>query len=224
MVAAELPLVDDGFVATRAALKWWATRQAPPTSSLTGGGAIAELECLLGKRFGGYALALPSGSSAIRTGLRALDVGRGSTVRLPLDDWFGGAGLIRSVGAVVVGNRSPKSVDLVIAGGHDAEPSRLGVSVLVDAAEVAPPQFARWRLAGWDALVLSFGPGKPIDAGEGGVLVLRDQQRYGRALRLTQHPIRQRLNGVDVVNLDGPFERMHPVTAVIALHKLATSV
>jgi dTDP-4-amino-4,6-dideoxygalactose transaminase len=226
---------DDGFNDLRSALKWWAGVTTSPTSSLTGGGAIAALEHQLGELLGGYALALPSGSAAVTAALRILGAELGSRVRLAKPSWFGDAGLVRSVGAEPVDDSTAKGADIVMTGlwtDDDAKSLALAARllepkhaastapVIVDAADLAPCRWTTMRAEQWDALTLSFGPGKPIDGGEGGALVTRDRQQLLAAIRLTQHPVRQRLAGITEPDLSGPFERMHPATAIVVLHHL----
>lgn len=57
-----------------------------------------------------------------------------------------------------------------------------------------------WRATGQSRIhdfgVVSFGPGKEIDAGEGGVLLCKHRQHLNRAISMSQHPIRQIVAGV----------------------------
>jgi len=212
----------DWFDRARAAMDWWTTQpQTEPTSSLTGGGAIAALERVLGERLGGWALALPSGSSAVRAGLRALGRGADDTVELVGDNWFGSNALIRSVGACESSIGPKRSVRLS-CWSEVATPSSES-AVLIDAANVPPNRYKALARLDWDGVALSLGPGKPIDVGEGGVVVMRRRADHLRAVQLTQHPIRQALNGIVDVRLDVVCERIHPMAALVALHLLTTT-
>ncbi len=204
------------------ALRWWAGRSNEwPTSSLTGGGAIAELEALLGRMFGGSALALPSGSSAIRTGLRVLGIEPGKTVALVGSSWFGATGLVESTGGRVAMADEPADVVLMDVRALTDQAPDASRPLLIDAANLSPDEFDRLAANHWDAATLSFGPGKPIDAGEGGALIVREQAVHERAVQLTQHPLRQQLTGLSDTNVVGARERIHPVAAVAAFYELA---
>jgi dTDP-4-amino-4,6-dideoxygalactose transaminase len=67
-----------------------------------------------------------------------------------------------------------------------------------------------------DALVLSFGSGKPIDAGEGGMLISRHSKTYEKALRF-QHPYRSIIEiGSTAENEFFPINgRMSPLAAIV---------
>jgi dTDP-4-amino-4,6-dideoxygalactose transaminase len=204
------------------ALGWWATRgDAWPTSSLTGGGAIAELEALLARTFGGRALALPSGSSAIRAGLRVLGIEPGKTVALVGSTWFGATSLVESAGGTVALTEGEADFVLVDVDALAYQAVTTSRPLLIDAANLSPEGYARLAACHWDALALSFGPGKPIDAGEAGALVVREHALYKRAVQLTQHPLRQQLTGLTDCAAVGPCERIHPVAALTALHELS---
>lgn len=73
-----------------------------------------------------------------------------------------------------------------------------------------------------DALVLSFGPGKPLFCGEGGAILTDDEAIYRECIRISQHPERFRyefsLSGwTDIQPLNA---RMHPIAALIGLAQL----
>ncbi len=216
--------LEDGFELARAALDWWSTQTHPPTSSITGGGAIAALEARLGDLLNARAIALPSGSSALRTGLRVLGVCSGDPVQVPTVDWYGATGLVKSVGGIPVGGagQSADSSKVVMVTPQLLRPRPEGRTVLVDAARLAVEELGALRPHTWDAVALSFGPGKSIDAGEGGALLLRDHRHWRSATALTQHPVRQRLSGIQMPNTDGPAERVHPIAALTALYQLVT--
>src|ERR1019366_9003589 len=61
-----------------------------------------------------------------------------------------------------------------------------------------------------------FGPGKTIEAGEGGAVVTNDGELYQRLLWHTQHPRRQRSElGLAMDNEFALNGRMHPLAARI---------
>ena len=71
-----------------------------------------------------------------------------------------------------------------------------------------------------DAIVLSFGPGKPLDAGEGGAVLTDDDDFYQRLVWLTQHPERHRVDlGLGVGNEFGLNLRIHPASAALAVEE-----
>lgn len=72
-----------------------------------------------------------------------------------------------------------------------------------------------------DVAVFSLGPGKQIDAGEGGVLLLADCELYRAAVQACCHPVRQLLSGVDTVDTGRFSMRPHPAAAVLAAYELA---
>lgn len=214
--------VDDGFDRVRAALAWWADRPQPPTSSLTGGGAIAELEATVGHSLGGHALALPSGSAAIMTGLRSLGVHPGDGVLVDQPDWYGAVALVRAIGATPLAVDAAGAPAAVLAG-RKGNRRPVGAPILLDLGGIGPGEITGVRRAEWDAVAISLGPGKQIDAGEGGLLVMRSTETWRRAAVLTQHPIRLRLHGLGSTP---PMvsERIHPVAALVALHQLSEGV
>jgi hypothetical protein len=71
-----------------------------------------------------------------------------------------------------------------------------------------------------DMAVLSLGPGKPLDAGEGGVLLSDGYASHDRAVAIACHPLRQLLTGLPDPDPAALAIRPHPVTAVLALHQL----
>lgn len=93
-----------------------------------------------------------------------------------------------------------------------------GLLIVEDAANVPLSRIDSRQKRG-DIVVHSLGPGKPLDAGEGGLLATDDPTLYARAVAASQHPIRQLLVGLhpDSGNFPG---RIHPVAAAVALHAL----
>jgi hypothetical protein len=71
-----------------------------------------------------------------------------------------------------------------------------------------------------DVAVLSFGPGKRIDAGEAGVLLARDPRVHRRALAACAHPLRAAVLGFDI-DPGALTIRPHPLAAILALDALA---
>lgn len=66
-----------------------------------------------------------------------------------------------------------------------------------------------------DAAVFSFTSGKALFAGEGAMVLARDEELYRRLVRLTQHPHRQRRDCSKMpINEMGMNLRIHPLAAV----------
>jgi hypothetical protein len=232
----------------RAALsRWAATAPGSPTSSVLGGGAISEAEYQFGVLHDGRpALLLPSASYALHVGLRALGVGRGDEVICSIIDWPAGFAAIAALGAVPVPVPvSPATLTLDPAAASKARTDRTrailachlfgvcadvgalrsqlpDVPILEDAAQ-AFGSTLDGKLAGTmgEAAVLSLGPGKQIDAGEGGVLLLATGQLHDRATGYACHPLRQLLAGLGPPAPAALTIRPHPMTAIIAVHELA---
>lgn len=68
-----------------------------------------------------------------------------------------------------------------------------------------------------DALVVSFGPQKTMSWGEGGAVLLRDEDTYARIIQLALHPLRYRREFSLTEATDRQFLncRIHPLAAVI---------
>ncbi len=231
----------------RAALDWWeAQPTGTVTSSITGLGAIAAAEGRISELHGGRPVILtPSATYATLLALRILGVGRDDRVLLPEVDWPSTAAVVELLGGVPV----PVAVDpatLTIDPGAAALAHRPGdkalavshrpgaavevralraavrdVPILEDCAAALGDACADGAQVGTlgDLAVLSFGPGKRIDAGEGGALVLRDTTQHRAALALSAHPVRQALNGLPA-DARQPAVRPHPAMAVQVLHAL----
>jgi perosamine synthetase len=66
-----------------------------------------------------------------------------------------------------------------------------------------------------DAVVLSFGTGKGVEAGDGGAVITNNRSLYEKIVWVTQHPSRQRLAlGIDLENEFAFNSRMNPWTAI----------
>lgn len=214
---------------------------------LAGVGPIAQLEehmaSLTGHKF---AVALSSASMGLWAALRAVDVSS-SEVLVSDYDWPAAAaaciaanghpcvvdvepdtGLVssRTISAARTAP-PPKAVVVTHLGGRAVDTSELATearrqgAVLIEDCAQAFGAMRNGIPVGshGDAAVFSFGPGKLVDAGEGGVLVTSNEAIYQAVLRLTQHPSYQRLHGVDpcYLHLNG---RMHPCAAIVAVHEL----
>ena len=235
--------------AVRSALDWWAGADpASPTSSVLGGGAIAAAEAAFSERHDGRpALLLPSATYALRVALQVVGVTPGDEVICGAIDWPSGYAAILSLGAVPVPVAAdPRTLTLAATAAATARTRRTraviachlhgicadvpaiarllpGVAVIEDAAQAFGCRLDG-RLAGTmgDAAVLSLGPGKQIDAGEGGVLLCDGLAAHDRAVMVACHPLRKLLAGLPGPDPGTLAIRPHPVAAVMAVHQLAS--
>ena len=227
--------------------RWEAATPAAPTSSVLGSGAAAAAEAAFSRVVGGRpALLLPSATYAVRAGLQVLGVRAGDEVLCAAIDWPAGFAAAISLGAVPVGVAAdPATVTVDPAAAAKARTSRTraviachlhgvcadipalrrllpGVGILEDAAQAFGCGLDG-RPAGslGDAAVLSLGPGKQVEPGEGGVLICRDAGLYRAAVAIACHPLRQLLSGTPDGDPGALSMRPHPMTAILALHALA---
>jgi len=240
---------DRAWIETvRSALdRWTAANPASPTSSVLGGGAIAAAEAAFSELHAGRpALLLPSASYALRIALQAAGVVPGDEVICGAIDWPSGYAAVASLGAApvpvaadprtltldpaaAVTARTPKTRAVIACHLHgvcaDVPAIRRllpGVTVIEDVAQALGSRLDG-LLAGTmgDLAVLSLGPGKQLDAGEGGVLLSDGFARHAQAVASACHPLRQLLTGLPDPDPAALAIRPHPVTAVLALHQLA---
>jgi dTDP-4-amino-4,6-dideoxygalactose transaminase len=95
-----------------------------------------------------------------------------------------------------------------------------GILLIEDAAQAAAGVLGTPDRIAADLTVLSLGPGKLLDAGEGGLLLADDPDLFRQALQASQHPLRQRRNGLEE-DPQALVTRMHPLAAILGLHRLA---
>ena len=231
------------------AIAYWQSTCDGVTSSITGGGAVRALERAFSDRLDQrFALAMPSGTAALRVALESVGVEPSSEVICSIYDWPAAVAAIRSLGAQPVfadidphtltiapddaaRRVSPRTRAVVATHlfGIPADVSRLtqllnrlDIPVVEDCAQ-ALGAMLDGRPVGTlgTAAVFSFGPGKPVDAGEGGLVSFEHRAHYLAALRSSQHPIRQVIGGVPEPSLDGLQLRTHPLMAILALEALS---
>lgn len=233
----------------QSAIAWWLGQTSTtPTSSLCGSGAVAACEAAFGALHGGRpALLLASATYGVYTALGALGIKPGDEVIVPALDWAASASAVRALGAVPVPAAvdqatltispaavrtalTPRARALIACHLHGvcadvpAIRAEVGRMPIVEDCAAALGSTLDGRPAGTlaDAAVFSLGPGKQLDAGEGGVLIMRNARLLEAALDLVAHPLRSVLSGSGRV--DGPrgmSVRPHPITAVLALAALA---
>lgn len=220
---------------------WLERAVSMPTSQLAGGGAIARGESRLAELHEGRpVLLMPSATYALWVALRSLEIGPGDEVLIPAYDWSSSLAVVLALGAtpiVVPVDRATLTIDPASAASRSGDRTRaviathiFGIAADVPALRRALPRVPiiedcaqafgstlDGRPVGvfGDAAVFSFGPGKRLDVGELGALLLRDGDMRQRALQLSAHPIRQRLNGIADPEMASFSIRPHPLAAVL---------
>jgi hypothetical protein len=219
-----------------------------PTSQISGGGAVAAVERWASDTHGGRpALLLPSATYGLRIALQVLGVRAGDEVLVPAVDWPASRAAVVSLGA----RPKPVAVDedTLTIGVDAASAARSSATRAVIACHLhgvpADVPGLRSRLPGLpvvedcaqalgatldglpvgtlaDVSVFSLGPGKAIDAGEAGVLLVADDEAHRRAARLACHPVRQLLAGIVDPDPNSFTLRPHPVAAILAMHAVST--
>ncbi len=217
-----------------------------PTSSVTGGGAIMAAEDEFARQTGTeFAVLLPSGTYAMRAALQAVGVRSGDEVIIPNVDWTANQAAVTSVGAVPVAvDVSPDTLTIdpfaVAAGISDRTKAVIaththGVPADVPAIQAAsgPVPVIEDFTGAFGALmdgrpvgglgtvgVMSLGPGKELDCGEGAVLVTHNESVWKTIVTESTHAVRRAASGIDDWPVEGFSIRVHPLTAVLALTKL----
>lgn len=243
------PCADQAWLdRVRRALDSWESTGTEPTSSILGTGAIEALERRMARRIGvGHALALPSATIALRVALDAIGVGPGDEVIVPAYDWTAAVAATTSLGAVPVTadvslpacaidpasvreavTTATRAVVVTHLFGVPADVAEiravcdpLGIPVIEDCAQALGAEIDGRPVGSFgSAAVFSFGRGKLVDAGEGGMLVTPHLALWRRAVERSQHPARQSLTGVATPVATGLATRMHPLAAILALDGL----
>lgn len=210
-----------------------------------GGEPIHALEEVFSKYLGlPHALAVSSGTAGLEVALRAAGVGAGDEVVLPAYDWGAAAGAVLRCGArplfadvdAATATLDPASLEARITdrtvavvvthlAGCPADldsilkaAQRRSLLLIEDCAQALGTQY-RGRPVGsfGHAAVFSFGWGKLVSAGEGGIVVFRNGDLWRRAVGLSQHPLRQLREGVNGLGDLAMNARMHPLAAAIIL-------
>ncbi|HMN40399.1 MAG TPA: DegT/DnrJ/EryC1/StrS family aminotransferase [Phycisphaerales bacterium] len=221
--------------------EWLDEPATTPTSQLTAGGAIKRGEALLSSMHGDRpTLLMPSATYALWVALRALGVGQDDEVLIPQYDWTSSLAVVLALGAkavVVPTDPATLTIDPAQALARRTARTRalvathlFGIPADIPALQKALPwvpivedcaQALGSKLDGLpvgslaDAAIFSFGPGKTIDVGELGALVLRDSDLHRHAIMESAHPIRQQLSGIVTPSPIGLSVRPHPLAAVL---------
>lgn len=210
---------------------------------LAGGGPIAAFEALLRESTGApHCLAVDNATNGLRAMVLALDL-HGAEIVAPPQSWGGTYAPFEDLGCKLIlaesdsrGNICPSSIArlitsstrAVLTADYHGHPHQMfavrricdehHLFYLADAAS-SFGRMLRGRPASSlaDAWVYSFGPGKPLDLGEGGAILTRDAALHERLVALTQHPARYRreyslsdANDRQVTNC-----RIHPLAALM---------
>ena len=234
-----------------AATAWWATQRTwQVSSSHTGGGVIAAFESAVAGRVGpdARALALPSATAALATGLEILGVGPGDLVGVPAVDWTATCAVVRALGARTVPLPVNPDTSLLDAGrvarqsevtgglaaavavdlhGLSCDVPALrracpGLPLVEDAAQAWAAHYPDGRPVGSaaDACAFSFGAAKSPNAGELGCLVTPTRILHRAAVAHTQHPTRQLLTGIACPRRDQVMTRVAPAAALLGAYVL----
>jgi len=219
------------------------------TSSVLGSGAVEECEKLFSALHANRpSLLTASATYGIRSALKAAGVVEGDIVLMPEYDWPASFAAVLSLGAipklVAVDPETltldPKAIRKVvfkkakaICATHiygvpadiPAIRAEVGgsVAIIEDCAQALGSSLDGRKTGTLDSdyAVFSFGPGKQVDCGEGGMILAKDWEGFERILNETQHPVRQINNGGgDNVNYCGLSIRPHPLTAILLLYKM----
>jgi dTDP-4-amino-4,6-dideoxygalactose transaminase len=226
---------------------WLAGPVAAPTSQVSGGGAVHVAE----QRFsslhqGRPALMVANATSGLLAALRTVGVGPGSRVLIPAVDWPGTLACVRALGATaVVVPSDPDTLTMSPEGAAAAAATPTaaivvthvlgipadvpairravgGVPLIEDCAQALGSTLDGVPVGcGGDLSVFSFGPGKLVDIGEGGMVACRDWDTWTRLVREAGHPVRQALGGIDQPHWLGLASRPHPLAAVLLAERLA---
>ena len=230
----------------RDAIDAWSARASGSTSSITGGGAIRALEHAFEDMLAGRpSLSVGSGTAALAACLIGCGARPGDDVVTSVLDWPAAAQAASWIGCrSVFADVDPLTLTLSPGAVRAALTRRtsaviathlLGVPadvpaiidacggralVVEDCAQsVGATLDGRPTGSLGDAAAFSFGPGKDIDAGEGGLSSFADERHWKSAVGATQHLVRALASGLDEPVTQIPT-RMHPVAAVLALHEL----
>ena len=208
--------------------------------ALAGKGAVAEWERTFARWCGvKYAFGTASGTMALYLALKAVGVGIGDEVVVPALDWYAATAAVLHLGAIPVfadiesnsPTISPKSVQervtektkAIVAThlfGYPCDMPALrhiadqkGIALVEDAAQALGASCDGRKVGAWgDVACFSFGVGKLISCGEGGMVVTSSEEIAERLLMLSTHPLRQQWNGLEV----------HPFALKAPLNPLAT--
>jgi len=222
-------------------------------SSIDGRGTIEQFENEFAKFVGAkYSVAVNSCTAALQSSLLACDIGPGDEVIVSPYGWGQTVAAILSIGATPVfadidpqtynlnpynvGSRiSQKTAAILVTHflGHPAQIDKLQeiasdhhIWLIADAAQALGSMFHDKPLGAFaDISAYSFGRGKALYTGEGGMIVTSNIYLYEGMIAISQHSIRalrqiedwSLRKGVEDLNLS---YRMHPFAAALGLDQI----
>lgn len=213
-------------------------------AAMAGQGAVKELEAVIARWLGvRFAVTVSSGTLALHIALKAVGVQPGDEVIVAAYDWFAATAAVLHCGAIpvfadvdertytidpcaVAQRLSPqtKAITATHLFGHPAEMPQLreladrhGVALIEDAAHALGAVCDGKKVGAWgDLACFSFGVGKVVSCGEGGLIATDEESLYERVLALCQHPLRQRWEGL----VPNPFALKAPMNPLAAAYLL----
>lgn len=187
-------------------------------SSLSGAGVIESFETRFAEQLGArHAVAVSSGGMALVASLLACDIGPGDEVIVSPYGWGQTVAAVLAVGATPVfadveaesGNLDPEAAAAQITprtravlvthlfgcparmDALEALCSRHSLALVSDAAQALGATLDGRPIGAWgDLICFSFGRGKAIATGEGGMVCANDAALYERLVLVSQHPLR----------------------------------
>lgn len=228
------------------AIDAWSAHASGSTSSITGGGAIRALEGAFSDMLSGRpTVSVGSGTAALAACLLGCGARPGQDVVTSVLDWPAAAQAVSWIGCrPVFADVDPLTLTLSPAAVRAALTPRTSVVIathllgipadvpaIMDACRGRAlvvedcAQSAGATLDGrptgslGDAAAFSFGPGKDIDAGEGGLSSFANHRHWQKALNATQHHVRALATRLDEPAMRLPT-RIHPMAAVLALQQM----
>ncbi|KAB8182123.1 aminotransferase class I/II-fold pyridoxal phosphate-dependent enzyme [Nonomuraea phyllanthi] len=245
------PVLSDDEVAALGEHLRRARTDSTYLTSIFGSGPVVEFERAVADYFGApYAVSTNSGWAALHTALVAVGVRPGDEVIVPAYTWPQSVSCVLQQGAIPVFadidpetytltaetaekclSPATKAIVVVHLYGQPADMTRMmafaeahGLAVIEDCAQ-ATGAMHRDRHVGTIGTVgcFSIGSGKQIVGGEGGFLLTSSEEVRHRAIAMSQHPQRHRVDlpgGYAAPDGFLPTYRMHPVAASICAAQL----
>ncbi|MCH7878126.1 MAG: aminotransferase class I/II-fold pyridoxal phosphate-dependent enzyme [candidate division Zixibacteria bacterium] len=214
-------------------------------------GNVRLLEQELSRDFGqAHALALSSGTAALKTALAALGIGPGSEVIVPACTFVACAGAVVTSGAVPVFAECDKTLGLdpgrlssalspntraILVVHVKGVPARMDIlrkfadannlRIIEDASQAYGAEYAGQRIGSWgDVTTVSFQLNKTISSGEGGAALFSDDRLYARAIMYhDQGMLREFKMDSPPDAIVGENLRMSEISAAILLEQVRNS-